>query len=263
MKRIERYLRICHNKLTRHDWDNVIAVVGDEGVGKSTLVLSMLDYWYCLLNGKCVEGDVRHMCLTRKEWAGDLKDCVKYEMTVYDEAGDITNRRAMANFNVSIIKAYQIIRGDNLFTILVLPSLWELDPFFTKRRLRGLFEVTSRGCVRFWSRDRVRKIMALNQSRYIKKLGLVKPSFHDKFFKYKGVLKESYDKKKKEKMQKVRAQLYKEIMDDTNNKHLQQRNMLIAKLAQNMKTKELSKLTGISIRQLNQIKKDTKMAVAT
>jgi hypothetical protein len=49
----------------------------------------------------------------------------------------------MSKLNVSITKAYQIIRGDNLLTILVLPSIFDLDGFFTKRRARGLIHITA------------------------------------------------------------------------------------------------------------------------
>lgn len=258
MKEVKAYLDIVFKKVTKHHWDNVIALVGDEGTGKSNLALHIVDYWYNKLNGECVKEDIKHMCLTGGEFVADLKDCKKYECTVFDEAGELTNRRAMAKFNVSIMKAYQIIRGDNLFTVLVLPDLFDLDPFFVKRRCKGLFQVVKRGRAKFWSKDRLRRLVARNIDRRVKSYYAVKPTFHCCFPIYKGILKEGYDAKKTAKMQEVRKKLYEEIRDMEKGKPDKwriKRDDLIVKLADKLGSREAAALAGVSKSRINQIRK--------
>lgn len=260
MKDIKAYLDIVFKKVTKKQWDNVIAIVGDEGTGKSNLALHIVDYWYEKLNGACKAEDVKHVCLTGGEFVGDLKDCKKFECTVFDEAGELTNRRAMAKFNVSIMKAYQIIRGDNLFTILVLPDLFDLDPFFVKRRCKGLFKITKRGRAKFWSKDRLRRLVARNMDRRFKSYYLVKPTFHCWFPIYKGILKAGYDTKKNAKMLEVRKKLYQEIQDiekGKTDKWRVKRDELIVRLVENVGKEQAGAISGLSRSQINRIAKVT------
>lgn len=256
MKRCYKYLDLVFNKLTKKDWDNVIAIVADEGYGKSNLGLHFAEYWYGKLNGGCTPEDIKHICLSKEQFVEDLKDCVKYEMTIYDEAGDILSRRALGSFNVSIMKAYQVIRGDNLFTILVLPSLWDLDTFFRKRRLRGMFYVYKRGRVAFWDKDRLRKMVAINSRRVIPSYWVTKPLFFDTFPKYNGVLKEAYDDKKAEKMKGVRQQLFDDLAKGEIDPFAK-RNDMILKMISMHGIKKTSELVGLSSRQIQRLSNKT------
>ena len=257
MKRVFSYLEIIYKNLTRNAWDNCIVISGDEGRGKSTLALHIAEWWFNKLKGECNEEDAKHICLTRKEWAADLKDMVKYELTVYDEAGDINSRRSMSGFNVDVMEAYQIIRADNLFTILVLPSVFDLDTFFRKRRVRHLFHVYRRGRVAFWSRSRLVKNLEINEARTIKNLFTVTPTFYDTYPKYKGCLLEPYEKKKNEKMKGVRQAFYDKMSSDKKVSIYTKRDELVTALASKLGSKEAAKISGLSQRSIQAIVKKT------
>jgi len=254
MRRVEQYLDLAFNKLTQKNWDNVVAIVADEGRGKSTLGLHMAEYWYKKLRGSCKPEDVKHICLSKEEFVEDLKDCQKYELTVYDEAGDLLSRRAMSNFNVSIMAAYQVIRGDNLFTILILPSLWDLDSFFRKRRLRGFFYVYERGRVAFWNQARLKRMLSLNATRPVKQYFVTKPSFYDTFPKYNGVLAEGYDAKKKAKMQGVRQQLFNEIAGNKADPDVIKKELAV-KTAESVGNAKAAEIYGVTTRTICRWKK--------
>lgn len=215
MKTMFEILKVIHKKHTQDQWDTVWAVVADEGTGKSYFSMILLDYWVRILNGKVLPNDVRHMCMNAKQFVSDLKDLKKYDMTVYDEAGELTNRRAMSDLNVRITQAYKIIRGDNLFTILVLPSLWDLDPFFVKRRLRGLVWLDRRRHFQFWGKERLRRMVAINSKFYWKSYSVVKPTHRGYVPTYRGVLLKPYEKKKEEHTMLVRKELYEQIEKGT------------------------------------------------
>jgi len=248
VRRLEKVLDIIYYQLSKKDWDNLLIVCADEGKGKSNLLLHIVDYWSRLKFGKVDDSYIKFVCLDRLQFVQTLNEANKFDVIGYDEAGDISNKRAMGRFNFLLTQAYQIIRGDNLFTILVLPSLFDLDSFFTKRRARGFIQIHERGKFSYWSKDRLRKIIALNQSRYIKTPYVVKPTFYDTFPKYKGVLSEGYLLKKKEKMKDVRKELYKSVKDMEENSIFYQRNKIIAIMQEKLGTKETAKAFSMSER---------------
>lgn len=254
MKRLIAVLEIVYKKLTQQDWDNCLILTGDEGTGKSTLGLHILHWWLSKKNGTVNEKDIDYVSLDRKQFLKNLKECGKFDMPIYDESGDISNKRSLSGFNLAITKAYQIIRGDNLFTILILPSIFDLESFFTKRRARGLIHVYKRGRMAYWDKGRLRRLIALNQNKYIKSVWTVKPLFYDTFPKYTGVLSKSYLEKKTNKIKTVRSDLYKEIVEGQTN-FLLQRNKLIVELANKEGTIYVAKLIGVSERIIQAIRK--------
>ena len=205
-------IKSIHVKHTKQAWDTVWVVAGDEGVGKSSFNSWLLHYWQLLINGKVVKEDAKHMCLDRQMWVEDLKDAQKYEMSINDET-DLYSRRSMDSWNVAINKAYQVIRADGLFSVLTLPSLWDLDTFFRNRRVRGLILVTKRGKYCFWSKERLRKMVEINSTLPYKNYFVVKPTHRGWFSKYNGPFESEYRKNKEEKMQKIRQDLYDNFMN--------------------------------------------------
>ena len=86
MNYIKRFIDIRFDQ-HKKDWDTVIVICGDVGVGKSNLGLHMLERWYKKKNGECSEEDIKHMCMTKEDFVKDLSDCEKNEMTTFDESG--------------------------------------------------------------------------------------------------------------------------------------------------------------------------------
>lgn len=202
------YLKIRYEK-HKLNWDTVGLIVGDEGVSKSNCGLHFLDIWSRITKGKCIPEDVRHVCMTGKDFVDDLGDDIKDDMTIFDEAGELDSRRAMSNFNVMLSQAYKVIRADRLFTILILPDLWDLEPRFRNRRVKFLIYVYRRGKAKMWLRDGLRKIIALNEGRIIKDIerANVKPDLVFDFPEYKGAMAEEYAKMKEKKTKEAREKL--------------------------------------------------------
>jgi len=206
MMRVNEYLNIRYNKHLKK-WDTVIVICGAEGGSKSNLALHIIDWWYTKLRGKCKATDIKHMCLDEKQFETDLSDCVKMEATVFDEAGALSSRAALTKFNKKLMKAYQVIRADLLFTVLVIPDIWDLDTWFRNKRIKGLFHVYNRGRVAFYGKEKTKMLMVLNQNRIVKSYGFVKPSFRDTFPIYKGVLAKPYEELKEIKEKQARREL--------------------------------------------------------
>lgn len=194
-----------------NDWDTFWAVVGDEGKGKTNLDLHILERYLIKLKGDVVEEDIKYLALDRDKWSEQLSKSRKYEPSIYDEAGELTNRRVMSKFNVQISQTARVIRGDNNFVILTIQDIFDLDPFFTKRRLKAMIYVYKRGHFAFYSQKRLRRLIAINKLFYVKNYWIVKPTFTGTFGKYKGVLLKPYKKMKEEFIRASKSKLIEEI----------------------------------------------------
>jgi hypothetical protein len=246
MLRVYRVVDRVFYHITKKDYDGVYLITGDEGKGKSNLGLHIIDYWYKKLYNECKPEHISHITFDKMQFAEDLKNLKKYEAIDYDEAGELSNKRAMSKFNYLMSQTYQVIRGDNIFSILTLPSIFDLDAFFSRRRVKGLFNVYARGKVAFYDAKRIKQIINLNQNRILKKVTRVRPLFVDHFKKYEGVLLEPYKEKKAAKMQKIRENLYNEMRQEI---QIDKLDIVISKLKDKGFTqKEIGEIANMSQR---------------
>lgn len=255
MQRIKRVLDIQYNALHKKSWDNVLLITGDEGTGKSHLALNILEYWLQLKYNEVKNEDIKFINLDIGKWADSFAQCKKGDMNILDESGDISNKRSMSQLNFAISRAYQIIRGDNINSVFVLPSLFDLDGYFTKRRAKGLLYVYKRGKVAFWSKNRLRKIIEINQNNSIKNIWAIKPNFVDHFPIYKGLLKDKYEELKANYMKETRKELSEAIKKIKGSNEISERDQLILKLKKKIGTSKTSELIGMSGRNIQLIAK--------
>lgn len=196
--------------------DRVIVIVGYEGTGKSNLALNLFEEWRKIIGKPVTEEDIKYIASNKKEFVTGLKACEKYDMIIHDEAGkDLYARNSISSFNKDLNIAYQVIRGKNLFTVLVIPHVLDLDPFFRRRRVTAMLHVYKEGRFAYYSKERLRYLLpglmkfALYSAdpdpfRVRDSNGeIIKPNFYDSFPLYKGVLKEQYEARKTQNMQQV------------------------------------------------------------
>lgn len=244
MKRILRWVDVAFKKNTKEDWDTAYIIAGDEGVGKSHLGMHLTEYWDKKLNGSIREDLIKFIALDRRDFVTALKDVDQYNVLTYDEAGELSNLRQMDKFNHMVTQAYRVIRGENLFTLLILPSVFDLNPFFTTRRARGLIQVYKRGQFAFYDKKRLRRIIEINRYRKVKTPNVISPTFRDWFPIYKGELMGSYEEKKRRKMRATRQKLYDELVDPGMKKEAK----LILKAEQMIGKQKAAELFGVSTR---------------
>jgi len=115
---------------TKKNSDAVICISGFEGVGKSTLgfILSYLldkdfDMWYNVLYSP-----------NQKELIEKLKIFKKGSVLNLDEAVKVLEKQNWAK-QTFIKKTFQVIRGRNLITLLLIPRLEDLNEYFRNWRV--------------------------------------------------------------------------------------------------------------------------------
>lgn len=214
MKRLYEVLEVVFTKLHKSGWDNTLIVSGDEGTGKTNLVLNVMDYWDNKKYGEVKPEAIKRLGMDKLAFARALKLAKKGDVVNYDESGELSNKRQLNKFNFLITTSYQVIRNENLFTILTIPDLFELNPFFTKRRARGLIVVYKRGSFAYWDKKRLRKIVDYNANRVRKSAWRVKPLFYDNFPTYNGILKEPYEALKDRHTAKIREEIYNKLKEE-------------------------------------------------
>lgn len=220
MGKIHEVVREIHKQVTQNDFDEVLCISGDEGMGKSNLGLLLVEFWL-QLNGEVVTKESARRCIGMDAlgFAKVLKEAKKFGVVMADEAADISSRTALNKQNVAIMKAYQIIRGENIFTILIIPSIFDLDTFFRKRRVRHLIHVYGRGKLAFWNTKRLRAMVQVNDRLPVKDPMVLPPLFRESFPRYEGVMLEEYRVMKAEKMSKVREKLLKDLTSEKEDKN--------------------------------------------
>lgn len=209
---MHQYLEIAWHELNFNDWDEVLVIAGYNGKGKTHLGLHIADWWINKKYGEVKEEDApKYIGMDLKQFGKVLSTANKKDLVMDDEAGDISSRGSMSRMNRLYMQAYQVIRGDNIFTILILPELWDLDPYFRKHRVRHFIHVMARGRLAFWSTNRYKRMVAFNSSMPFKNYYITQPTFYDTFPIYRGNLMPEYKKMKADKMKNVRIQLAKDI----------------------------------------------------
>lgn len=229
MQYIKIFLEIAFKKITQDDWDNVWIITGDEGKGKTNLGLNLFDIWYTKLYGNVLPELIKYIGLDLKQFIQGFRELKQFEMIIYDEAGELSSMRMMDKFNYAVTQSYQVVRGANLFSILILPDVFYLNPFFSMRRARGLLHVYERGKFAFWNKTRMQSLIEINRKYKRKSIWRVKPLFHDHYPKYSGPLLEAYTQKKKEKLEGVREKLYQKLFIETEKQENELRYIVNAK----------------------------------
>lgn len=225
MRRILKVLDVVYNKVTKQDWDNVLIIGGDEGIGKSTLALHIFEYWYRKLekDGHVRKLDPEHLiqfiALSMDQFLKGFRDLDQFYLELYDEAGELSSLRMMNKFNYAVSKTYEVVRGENLFSIIVVPDVFYLNPFFSARRARGYIHVYKRGRCAYWGKKKLRETVELNKTFRQKTPFRVAPLFYDTFPMYKGIMLEHYKEKKKAKMEQIRSELYDKLVIEESEKH--------------------------------------------
>lgn len=150
----------------REDWDYIFVVDGEVGSGKSVFA-QMLAYY--LSEGKI---NVDSIAFTPEGFKDAVLKAEKYGAVIFDEAfRGLSARAAMTQTNRVIVSMLQEIRQKNLFVFVVIPSIWDVDSYVSRHRMKGLFHVyvdekRKRGHFRFFTNETMRVWLGKSDHRY-------------------------------------------------------------------------------------------------
>ena len=130
---IRQYLTEVKNLINEKDKDWVVLIDGYEGSGKSTLGQQL---------GKFVDPnlDLSRVCMTADEFKKAIMESKKGQCVIYDEAvTGLTAGDSISRIGKLLKSMMMQMRQKNLFVIVILPTVFELNSYAALSRAKFLF----------------------------------------------------------------------------------------------------------------------------
>ena len=241
-KRMLPILNTIKSKLISKDKDYVMLVDGYEGVGKSTFAQQVGKYIDPTL---CLE----RICMTADEFKNAIKSAGKGECVIYDEA--VTGMAASESITRvgRVLKSMMMqMRQKNLFVIVILPAVFDLNRYTVLSRARSLFHMYEcSGRMGYWvgyNKKDLRSLYLKGKKTYSYK---VYSAFRGRFSGKYTVNEAAYRKKKEEALFKLDDGDGKNKMTNQQIVWYKQRDFVILKL----------KEQGLTLHQIADLTKDS------
>ena len=191
-KRLKRFLdEKVKDLISKKDKDYVMLVDGYEGSGKSTFGQQIGKYVDPTLN-------LSRICMTANEFKEAIIKAEKNQCVIYDEAvTGMTAGDSITRIGKLLKSMMMQMRQKNLFVIVILPTIFELNKYSVLSRARSFFHIyESGGRMGYWvgyNRKDTRNIYIKGRKTYSYR---VKSFFNGRFYGKYTVDEEEYRKKK-------------------------------------------------------------------
>ena len=197
-KKMVKFLDNIKQKINQKDKDYVLIIDGYEGSGKSTIAQQMGKYVDSSLN-------LDRICMTADELKEQINKADKGQCVIYDEA--VTGMSAgdsIARIGKILKSMMMQMRQKNLFVILIIPTVFELNKYAVLSRARCLIHTYEKhGRMGYWvgyNKKDLKNLYLLGKKTYTYK---VKSRFIGRFYGKYVVNEEEYRKKKSDALELI------------------------------------------------------------
>ena len=224
-KRLLKFLDVVKSKLISKDKDYVMLIDGYEGVGKSTFAQQAGMYVDPTLN-------LDRVCMTADEFKNQIINAQKGQCVIYDEAvTGMSSGESITRIGRLLKSMMMQMRQKNLFVIVILPSVFELNKYAVLSRARSLFHMyEASGKMGYWvgyNKKDLRQLYLKGKKTYSYK---VYSMFRGRFGGKYTVNEELYRKKKGDALFKLDEDPGKRAMTNQQIKWYSQRDSFILAL---------------------------------
>lgn len=213
LENIRKILNVWIKDTTKKNDDVVCLIFGREGVGKSSLALTIAE----IINQKRgIDFNLKNnMHFSFRDWKKATVNSKAGTVQIIDEASKfLLSRRAMSAETVNALEFVQECRKFNNIHLVCIPSIKYIDKYFREDRINAAFHVTSKGRVTLYpgyyavrlADPRTRKEV---HARYGSKLKDTYRAYEDYFGAKKWKAYEDYCKSKIKKDDEVPDEYYK------------------------------------------------------
>lgn len=160
MRKVERLVEELYESRQEQNLDTVFPVIGDEGMGKSTLILQ-LAVKYCMeRDGE--PPDIEHLlsrvCYTREEFKEMMANSEKQDLIIIPDAARVLYSMDVAKSEQKQIeKDMMDVRGLEYFILMGFQSWRRMGGEIKERRAKLCAKIPRRGLIRVYSRKAMDK----------------------------------------------------------------------------------------------------------
>lgn len=156
MRLLRRTLQHIHDDVINREFDRLVLVIGDEGMGKSTLMLSMMLHWEDIRGREPDQDDI----FDRMVWDGReaftrtiVENERKSAISVMDAARVLHRKQSMHGDQVELQQDILDSRFKEQLIFLGFQSWDDIPTFLQKRRAKNAIVIPRRGYVRAYNRE--------------------------------------------------------------------------------------------------------------
>ena len=202
-------------KNQKYEHDSVFLIGGEEGKGKSTFLLHCVSIIDEL---KKTQTPVQNITRNLKELVVRMRLLQDCEQVALDEGAELASDRQFDAIVRAVKKMFVVMRQKSFIVYICFTNPLKINTYFREDRVKGVFLITQRGTVNFYSRFTFMEIMeAIKTQRKgirsitnLTRLG-TQPDLIDTFPKYEGELWKEYQKRKGENIKDIFEELFDEF----------------------------------------------------
>lgn len=181
------------DRITKKDKDYVLLIDGYEGAGKSTFAQQIAKYVDPTL-------DITRICMTADEFKTAIIEGKKHQCIIYDEAvTGMTAGDSISRVGKLLKSLMMQMRQNNLFVIVILPTLFELNKYAVLSRAKFLFHIYEnkgeQGYFAGYNQKDLRKLYLKGKKDYSYR---VRSPFTGRFYGKYVINEDKYRQKKKD-----------------------------------------------------------------
>lgn len=158
MKTVIKWLDETHDYLQR-DYDRIVPVIGDEGAGKSTLIMQLAWLWQPVVgNDQTVENAMATIAWDLPQFKEYIGGKPQYScITVHDAARVLSRKKAMHGDQIEVEEDLLDMRFGNYLVLLGFQEFDLLPTMLATRRSKNLLRVPERGIVHGHNEENIRE----------------------------------------------------------------------------------------------------------
>jgi len=207
------------DKIQKKDKDYVMIIDGYEGSGKSTLAQQFGTFVDPTLN-------LSRICMTTDEFKQAIIRADKNQCVIYDEAvTGMTAGDSISRIGKLLKSMMMQMRQKNLFVIVIIPTVFELNKYSVLSRAKSLFHTyEKKDKMGYWvgyNKKDLRKLYLLGKKTYSYK---IRSRFIGRFYGKYTVDEDEYRKKKEKALWAIETT---DSEVEKNNKYMTQRDSII------------------------------------
>ena len=183
-----------------HKDDDVLVIIdGKEGAGKSNLAQTIGAYF---AKGQLKEENI---CMTPPQFRDAVINAKKFEPIIFDEGYlGLASENSMQSYNKLLKKMLVTVRQKNLYLIIVVPSVFDINKYVVLHRADCLLHIFKhhgqRGHFAFYNENKLKNLYILGKKMY--SYYNPPPNFAGRFVKFYGIDEDLYRKKKLDSLNK-------------------------------------------------------------